>query len=140
MKFLDFNQREQTFELKSKFKLKTKENSRSISQWKLGRLLAKIYGRGKIYEDYPLPNCGNVSWDFWIPHQSVAFEFHGRQHDEYVKFFHGTKAGFRKQKASDAKKKAIADLNDVTLIIIRENDMPDWSLENLKEIIIMEMD
>ena len=82
----------------------------------------------------------NVSWDFWIPHQSVAFEFHGRQHDEYVKFFHGTKAGFRKQKASDAKKKAIADLNDVTLIIIRENDMPDWSLENLKEIIIMEMD
>lgn len=140
MKFIDFNNKEHTFQLNTKFKIKTKDDSRSLSQWKLGRLLSKVYGRGHIYEDYPLPNCGNVSWDFWIPHQYVAFEFHGRQHDEFVPFFHNTKAGFRRQKASDAKKARIAELNDVTLIVVREGDFTDWSLEELKEIIAMEMD
>jgi len=140
MKFIDFLLREHTFELGTKFKLKNKDNSRSTSQWKLGRLLAKIYGRNNIVEDYPLPYCGNVSWDFWIPHQKMAFEFHGRQHDEYVKFFHGTKVGFRKQKASDAKKTFIAELNDVTLIVVREGDFKEWSLDELKEIISLEMD
>lgn len=65
----------------------------------------------------------------------MAFEYHGRQHDEYVKFFHGTKAGFNRQKATDSRKQKIADLNDITLIVLRENDFKDWTVEELKEII-----
>ena len=140
MKFIDFGGTERTFELGQKFRLKRKEDCRSISKWKLGRLLSKIYGRNNLVEDYPLPNCGNVSWDFWVPHQKMAFEFHGRQHDEYVRFFHGTKAGFIKQKKSDSKKAQIAELNDVTLVVVREGDFKEWSLDELKEIITLEMD
>jgi hypothetical protein len=140
VKFIDLQGREHTFELDKKFKVKRKENSRSTSQWKLGRLLCKVYGRNNLVEDYPLPGCNNLSWDFWVPNMDIAFEFHGRQHDEYVKFFHGTKAGFEKQKAADFRKQAIADANDITLVVIRENDFSDWSLDELKEIITMELE
>lgn len=71
---------------------------------------------------------------------NIAFEFHGRQHDEYIKFFHNSKAGFRKQQVADFRKAEIADANDVTLVIIRENDFTDWTVEELKEIIAMELE
>lgn len=140
MKFIDLQGREHTFEFDKRFKVKCKDDSRSISQWKLGRLLCKIYGRNNIFEDYPLPGCNNLSWDFWVPNMDIAFEFHGRQHDEYVQFFHGTKAGFEKQQKADFRKADIADANDVTLVIIRENDFQDWTVEELKEIITMELE
>ena len=140
MKFIDFQGREHIFELRREFGVKRKAESRSNAQWKLGRLLCKIYGRNNIFEDYPLPSCGNVSWDFWVPHQEVAFEFHGRQHDEFVKFFHGTKAGFMQQKASDRKKAQIAEENGIKLIIIREGDFKNWTFEELQKIIIKEID
>jgi len=135
MKFKDINGKEHTFELDTNFKLKDEASARSGAQYKLGNLLAKIYGRNNLFEDYPLPNCGNLSWDFWIPHQRMAFEFHGRQHFEYVKFFHTTKAGFNRQKSADDKKQKIADLNNVTLIVLQEDDFTEWSVEELKKMI-----
>jgi len=140
LKFIDITGKEHTFELRSEFKIKLKGDARSKAQWRLGRLVGKIFGRNNVYEDYPLPGCGNLSWDFWIPHMRIAFEFHGRQHDEFVKFFHQTKAGFRKQKLADKKKKTIADNNDVTLIVLRDGDFNDWSVEELKEIISEELE
>lgn len=140
MRFLDLQGREHNFELDSKFKVKRKDDSRSNSQWKLGRLLCKIYGRNNIVEDYPLPGCNNLSWDFWVPHMDIAFEFHGRQHDEYVKFFHNTKAGFERQKQADSRKSEIADKNKVTLVVLRENDFTEWTVEELKHIIGLEIE
>jgi len=140
VKLVDLQGREHTFELDKRFKVKRKDECRSISQWKLGRLLCKVYGRNNIFEDYPLPGSNNLSWDFWIPSMDIAFEFHGRQHDEYVRFFHGTKAGFERQKKADFRKSAIADANSITLVVIRDNDFQDWTVEELKEIITMELE
>lgn len=136
MKFTDFQGKEHTFDLRTQFGVKRKTESRSLPQWKLGRLVAKIYGRKNVFEDYPLPNCGNVSWDFWVPNFNIAFEYHGRQHDEFVAHFHGTHAGFDKQKLSDKKKSTIAELNEITLIVLRAKDFTDWTVEELKELIM----
>lgn len=140
MKFTDINGKEHTFELRSQFGVKRKADARSISQWKLGRLVCRIYGRNNVFEDYPLPGCGNLSWDFWVPHQDIAFEFHGRQHDEFVAHFHGSMAGFRKQQVADGRKQKIADYNHVTLVVVREGDFDEWTVEELKEIITLELD
>jgi hypothetical protein len=136
MKFIDLSNKEHIFELNNKFKVKSKEDARSNSQWKLGGLLAQIYGRQNIFEDYPLPGCGNLSWDFWVPHKQMAFEFHGRQHDEYVPFFHQDKRGFERQIIADNRKLAIAEKNGITLVAIREEDLNEWSADEIKEIII----
>lgn len=135
MNFKDFSLKEHTCALDFKnYKLKNKEDCRSERQFKLGNLLAEIYGRNKVLEDYPLPGCGNLSWDFWIPHSKIAFEFDGRQHDEFVKFFHGTRDGFLKQKNADNRKQRIADINNIKLITLKK----DVTLEELKKIIIEE--
>jgi len=135
MKFKDLNAKEHIFELDTTFKVKEEDNARSGAQYKLGALLCKLYGRNNIFEDYPLPCCGNLSWDFWVPHRRLAFEFHGRQHFEFVPFFHETKIGFRKQLTADDKKQKIADLNEVTLIVLQEQDFTDWTVDELKRLI-----
>lgn len=140
MKFIDINGKEHNFELRPHFKVKGKEQSRSKIQWKLGKLLCKIYGNNHVFEDYPLPGCNNVSWDFWLPHHKMAFEMHGKQHDEYIKHFHDSEVGFRKQLLSDNLKNSIAEQNDVTLIVVRSKDFEEWSVEELKKIITLALD
>lgn len=145
MKFLDISGRLQTFELDRKYKLKTKEKCRSHRQYKIGKLLSKVYGENNVFEDYPLPGCGNVSWDFWVPHQQIAIEFHGEQHFEYIKFFHESKAGFANQQQSDKKKQKIADMNSVSLIVISNKDFitedyTKWTLQQFKEILLKKME
>lgn len=131
MKFIDLNNREHTFELDTNFAVKSQEQCRSEPQFQLGRLLCKHYGKNNVFEDYPLPGCNNLSWDFWVPHMKIAFEFHGKQHFEYVKFFHQTKAGLRNQQTADLKKEAIATANGVKLIVLTEKDFSNWTKEEL---------
>lgn len=135
MRFIDINGREHVFELDTSFKIKLEEECRSKSQFKIGVLLSKIFGRNNIFEDYPLPGCANLSWDFWLPHLKIAFEFHGRQHFEYVKFFHETKSGFTAQLSADAKKQKIADVNNIKLIVLQESSFTEWTVDELKKII-----
>lgn len=131
MKFIDLNKKEYTFELDTKFKIKSKEECRSQAQYKLGQLLCQVFGRNNIFEDYPLPGTGNLSWDFWIPHRKIAIEWHGRQHFEYVKHFHQSKSGFRAQQNADSRKEQLANLNNVTLIILYDDIFKDWTVEEL---------
>ena len=135
MVFIDINNKEHIFELNRKYRVKTIENSKSNAQFKLGCLLSKIYGKNNLFEDYPLPGCGNLSWDFWIPFLYLAFEFHGKQHFEFVPFFHATHAGFRQQNIADDKKQKIADANKVRLIVVQESDFTEWTVDELKGII-----
>lgn len=135
MEFLDINGKIHIFELHTKYSLKDEETSRSKKQWELGRLLSKVYGPNNILEDYPLPGCGNLSWDFWIPKRHLAFEYHGEQHDKFIKYFHTSNINFQKQKIKDSKKQQIADMNNISLIVIREEDFTNWTVEELLDII-----
>lgn len=131
MKFKDFYGKEHNFALDLKYKVKSEENCKSNPQFLLGQMLCQIYGRNNIFEDYPLPGCGNLSWDFWIPFNYIAFEFDGQQHQEFNKFFHGNKAGFLKQKKADSRKERLAELNGIRLITISKS----ITFEELKSII-----
>ena len=56
--------------------------------------------------------------DFFIPNLMLAVEVHGRQHYEYVPFFHKTKAGYLKARARDEDKKEWCELNNINLIAL----------------------
>ena len=131
MKFKDLYGKEHNFALDLKYKVKSQENSKSTGQYKLGQMLCMIYGRNNVLEDYPLPGCGNLSWDFWVPFARVSFEFDGRQHFEFNKFFHGSRVGFLKQKQADGKKQKIAEINAIRLITLTH----EVTLDELKKII-----
>lgn len=66
-------------------------------------LLHQAFGeRAIILSEY---NVGqNLFLDFYIPSLRLGFEYHGRQHREYVEHFHGNAAGFTASKLRDATK------------------------------------
>jgi hypothetical protein len=66
-----------------------------------------------------------------MPHHDLAFEYQGKQHDEFVKLFHGDRKGFEQAKARDVRKADWCELNDITLIEVRDN----VSIEELQTLI-----
>lgn len=121
MKFKTLNNREVRLEiLPSRYPMRIRSQSKSVGQYSLGRMLRSIYGmQAVILEEFGIPE-ERLFLDFYIPHLGLAFEFQGTQHDEFHKFFHGDKSGFEKSKIRDERKRQWCDLNQITLIEIRD--------------------
>lgn len=69
-----------------------------------------------------------LRFDFAFLYKGKLFlcEYDGRQHFEYVKYFHKTPIGFRRQKEYDIRKNKFCLKNKIPLIRV-----PYWELENL---------
>ena len=53
-------------------------------------------------------------------------EIHGRQHYEYVPFFHGSYLGFSDSLKRDRDKKEWCFLNKISLVVLPYNRVEDW--------------
>lgn len=62
--------------------------------------------------------------DFFLPSYSIAIEVHGQQHDKFVRHFHGDYDGWCNHKRRDQVKIAWAEAHGITLVVIRENELP----------------
>ena len=122
MKFKTLEGREVGLEvLASRYPMRTANTSRSQSQFRLGELIRLVYGvNAMILEEFPVIGT-RMSLDFYMPHHSLAFEFQGRQHSEYVHHFHRDKKTFERQKARDRDKRAWCVLNDIDLVEVFNN-------------------
>jgi hypothetical protein len=118
---------------RSDYPMRSEARSKSIGQFNLGQVLLEIYGSNAIIlEEFTIPGS-RLSVDFFMPHFKVAFEFQGIQHDKFNSFFHQTKNEFKKQKERDVRTKQWCDLNDITLVEIRN---PQITQEELQESIL----
>jgi hypothetical protein len=121
MKFKTLKGREVNFQLRpSQYPLRSKESSRSNSQYHLGQQLKALFPGEVILEEFPIPDT-RLSLDFYLPQKRLAFEFQGSQHDEYNLFFHATKADFERQKVRDQDKRQWCNLNTIRLIEVRNS-------------------
>lgn len=120
MKFRTLSGREIRMDiLPERYPVRNREQSKSAGQYMLGRLLRSIYGfNALVLEEFPIPN-ERLWLDFFMPHHKLAFEYQGQQHDEFVKLFHGDKAGFNKAQARDARKREWCELNNLVLVEVR---------------------
>ena len=88
------------------------------------RVLGELFSGYNILEEVKLPGStashrrSVLYLDFFIPNLMLAVEVHGRQHYEYVPFFHKTKAGYLKARARDEDKKEWCELNNINLIAL----------------------
>jgi very-short-patch-repair endonuclease len=73
--------------------------------------------------------------DIWVPQFNLVIEVHGRQHDEFVKHFHGDEAGFKSSKKRDSIKEDWAIANGYTFVAIRGDQLP-VTKESLLEILL----
>jgi len=132
MKFLTLSKKEVRLEiLPSKYPVRSRTQSKSIGQYNLGRAIRSIYGtQALVLEEFPIPE-ERLLLDFYMPHNNLAFEFQGVQHDIFNKFFHGDKDGFERSRGRDQRKRDWCVLNKILLIEVRDT----LSTDELKDLI-----
>lgn len=118
MKFFDTNGREHKIDIRpSKWKRKAAGEGRGKFQSEVGDIIQDMYPGDHVLEEFPCVG-ERLFLDFFLPRKMLAIEIQGRQHHEYVDFFHGTKAGFKAQQARDSRKEEWCRINNIRLIKI----------------------
>jgi len=114
----------------SRYPMRSRNQCKSHGQFNLGRQIKSLYGPATVLEEFPIPDS-RMSLDFYMPQHGLAFEFQGTQHDKYVEHFHGDKDGFERQQQRDNQKKEWCELNNITLIEVRDAGLSTEDLKNL---------
>lgn len=95
----------------------------SLGETELGLLLRQEFKQYKILPQYTIKEQGHTLFlDWYIPALKIAAEADGRQHSEYVGFFHGTRANFEKSKKLDRIKDEWCRKNGVTMIRFKHTE------------------
>lgn len=120
MKIRGLDGKEYVLDLRpNKNKLKDKEICRSNIQYECGQLLKQRFPYDTILEEVHLPGSNNLYLDFLLPTRKLAFEIHGKQHDEFVPFFHNSRKEFHASQGRDINKEKWCILNNIELYVIR---------------------
>jgi hypothetical protein len=96
-----------------------------ISQNKVKRILEALFGKPfpTIKPEWlRMPNGNKLELDGYCEELKIAFEYQGRQHDDFVPHWHKTVERFELQRSHDAIKLQRCKENGVKLIIIKERD------------------
>lgn len=104
--------------------LKRKNRNKSSPHTKALSLLEKLFPNTVIYEEITIPD--GLYLDLFIPSLDLIVEVHGKQHYEFVPFFHKTKANFLIAKKRDRDKIEWATLNKFSIAILPYNEEDKW--------------
>ncbi len=125
MKYLGFDNRLHPIQVTDYFVYDDDSRDRSELHIRARKILKSLFPCDKILEEVTLPGSkknGSVLYaDFFIPSRSLMVEVHGKQHYEYIPFFHGSKLGFVKSKLRDNDKKEWCDINNIELVELPYN-------------------
>lgn len=109
----------------------SKGNNRKTSNLhKLAKqIILKKYPNISVYEEIPIKvtKKDTLYLDFYIPSIQTAIEVNGKQHDSFSSHFFNSRFDFLKAKANDSKKHSWCQINNITLIIFKYNDIDMWS-------------
>jgi hypothetical protein len=118
LKFRDTRGREHSIDIRpSRWQRKAVGEGRGKFQSKVGDILAELYPGDVICEEFPCSG-DNLALDFFVPRKNIAIEVQGRQHREFVAFFHGDRTGFIRQKQRDSRKSEWCKINGIRLVKI----------------------
>lgn len=103
---------------------------RSEPHLKCRALLAQMYPTYRFLEEVPLPGSEKLTADFYLPWRNLVLEVHGRQHYEFVPFFHGTKISFLQARQRDMKKIDWCNMNNIGVIELSyKEEQEDWRIK-----------
>ena len=103
------------------------------------KLLKSLFPYDTILEEVVLPGSNKPSRpsklyaDFFIPAYNLVVEVHGRQHFEFVSFFHKNKAEFLKSKIRDKDKQRWCELNSIEFVSLIFSEGEDEWRETILE-------
>lgn len=115
----------------SGFRLKKRNNGSRYTEVefhnneiKLTKIIEDVYGQKNTVTSYhPIWAESRkkvlLEYDVYIKNKNVLIEYNGRQHYEYVSFFHKTKKQYKQQRSRDTRKKRLAKKQGVQLIVFK---------------------
>ena len=122
MKVRDTKNKEHHLDVRqSSYPLKSQKACKSKIQYNCGQLIKQKFPLETILEEVPLPG-ENLTIDFLLPTRKIAFEVHGRQHDEFVAHYHKDQRGFLNSQSRDNRKQLWCDINEIELYIVRSEE------------------
>lgn len=131
MKVIGLDGKERTLELAGKKPFSNDTRPRSSGHKICRELLKELYPVALILEEVTLAGTDSLKADFLIPFHRIIIEVCGRQHYEYIDWFHKDRRGWVRAQTNDRNKKTWAEINNFRLI-----ELPDTqSIEKWKEII-----
>mgnify|MGYP003133842364 FL=1 len=101
--------------------IKWKGKSRSKRQRAVKTFLRPYWKDHIVFEEFPVVGT-RMTFDFYNANKKVAIEVQGRQHTQYVPFFHGTKMNYLNQLRRDQQKLEFCALNNIQLIEVYDED------------------
>lgn len=102
----------------------------SAGSTKLLQLLLNIFGSEvKVFPEYSVGEA--LRLDFYLPDYKLGWEWHGRQHMEFVEHFHGDKAGFIDSQNRDRRKLELCAEQGIMVVVF-------WDHEELTEELVLE--
>ena len=133
MNVVGFDGRERRWNLSRK----SKASHKSSPHKRTRLILRNLFKRDIILEEVSLPGSNTVTRtstlyaDFFIPSRNLMVEVHGRQHYEFVDFYHKTVSGFYKSKARDRDKIRWCELNDINIVILKYTGSDDEWIQQI---------
>ena len=113
------------------------KKSRSKFQFKVKQLLRPYWQNHIVYEEFPVYGS-LMRVDFLNATKRVAIEVNGRQHSEFVPYFHKSRAEYLRSIKRDHQKTEWLEKNDFNLLEVEEKDLnlgEDFFLIKLKNLI-----
>lgn len=111
-----------TIKKSKKYLIDWNSPSRSKIQYNTKQFLKTYWERHIVFEEFPVAGT-KLSLDFYNANKKIAIEVQGRQHTEYVPFFHGkNKINYLNQLKRDQDKLRFCEVNDIQLIEVYEGD------------------
>jgi hypothetical protein len=101
--------------------------SRSKRQKAVKKFLHSYWKDHIVFEEFPIVGT-RMSFDFYNANKKIAIEVQGRQHTQYVPFFHGNKMNYLSQLRRDQQKLEFCKLNKIKLIEIYDEDKVNKTL------------
>jgi hypothetical protein len=96
--------------------------SRSKFQTNVKNFLKKYWFQNVVFEEMPIVGT-RMSLDLYNANKKIAIEVQGRQHQSFVKHFHGDLLNFKYQLDRDQKKESFCSRNGITLVTIFDKDV-----------------
>lgn len=108
-----------------------------VGKWKseqlLFELVKKLVPKTKIKRNFRSKTLEHLEMDIWLPEYSLGIEYQGIQHYEPVKHWGGYR-GLQKVQERDARKKVLAEENNITLVYFHHYEVlsPELVYKRLK--------
>lgn len=130
MMFFDCNGRKKKVKKPYIYQIDWDGDSRSKFQKEVKECLRQYWIGNLVYEEFPMVGS-RLKFDFFNASQNIIVEADGKQHIQYVEFFHKNRGSFLTQIKRDEKKEEFCKRNGILLIRLNHGEDFRTVLKNL---------